>query len=142
MRYRRLTLRLVHTAPVAPAGPLGWGGSAAVAHEWRPPIDVCETADRLTVAVEVPGLVEDRTDVVLYQDGLVIEGERQVEACGPEGRYHVAEIRQGAFHVEIVLPVRVEAERVAATYGDGILHVDLPKASDIDGDGPRTVRPG
>jgi HSP20 family protein len=130
VRYRHLTLRLVHPVPVVPAGAFGWpGGRVALSApaRWRPPVDMCETGDMVIIAIEVAGLLEDQTDIALYEDGLVVDGERLVEACGPDGRYHVAEIRQGSFHVEIVLPTAVDAEAVSATYDGGLLRIDLPK---------------
>ncbi|MFL5777654.1 MAG: Hsp20/alpha crystallin family protein [Chloroflexota bacterium] len=127
MRYQRLTVRLLRAAPVDPRPPMWPERSGPLAfHRWRPPVDVCETAAGITVTLEVAGLIEDRTDVSVYEDALVIDGERSVPGCGADGRYHVAEIRQGAFHVEIVLPDRFDASGVTARYDGGLLRVELP----------------
>jgi HSP20 family molecular chaperone IbpA len=71
---------------------------------------------------------DDGFDVQLYEDALVIEGERHVDACESGGFYHAAELRQGRFHVEITLPVDVDPDGVHVAYERGILRVELPKA--------------
>ena len=38
------------------------------------------------------------------------------------------EVRYGRFHTEIVLPWPVERNQVSATYRDGFLRVELPRA--------------
>jgi HSP20 family protein len=132
MRYRRFTARFVH-------------GSALTAHRdvidpfwqmtlvtvapptWRPAVDVSETEGGLTVVLEIAGIDEDETNVALYADALVIEGDRSADVAGPTGRYLRAEIRQGPFRVELPLPFPVDADRVEARYDRGLLRVDLPR---------------
>jgi HSP20 family protein len=133
MRYRRLTAQFVHRSslgPVASHGDPFWGTTllTVAPRVWRPAIDICETGAGLLVQVELAGLDEDRTDVDLYADALVVEGERLLDDCGPDARYHRAEIRQGRFRVEMALPFPVDAEAVDATYDRGLLRITLPRA--------------
>ena len=134
MRYRRMTTRYVRLVPVRESLPYvdvlrALSPVIAIAPlRWRPPADVCETASTITVILDVAGLDESGIDVELYEDALVIEGERRIDACGPDGSYLAAEIRQGRFHVEVALPSRVETGDVEATYDRGLLRVELSKA--------------
>ena len=133
MRYRRVMTRYVRLVPIRESLPyfdvlraLAPVVSIAPLH-WRPPADVCETASSITVVLDVAGLDEDAIDVELYEDALVIEGMRRIDACGPNGSYLAAEIRQGRFHVEVDLPTAVDSEGVNATYERGLLRVELSK---------------
>lgn len=133
MHYRRFTARFVHGARLGAhrdvLDPFWQMTLVTVAPPaWRPAVDVCETAAGLTVVVEIAGLDEEQTNVALYADALVIEGDRTGASCGPDGRYLRAEIRQGPFRVELPLPFPVDPEAVDATYEKGFLRVDLPHA--------------
>jgi HSP20 family protein len=134
MRYRRVTARFVY-GPAAAARPAYgdpfWGATviAVASRAWRPAMDVCETDAGLTVVVELAGLDEERTEVALYADALLVEGERSLRGCGPEGRYHRAEIRQGPFRIELPLPFPIDASGIDATYDGGLLRVVLPRAA-------------
>jgi HSP20 family protein len=139
MRYRRMTTRYVRLVPIRDSLPYidvlrALAPVVSIAPlRWRPPADVCETASSFTVVLDVAGLDEDGIDVELYEDALVIEGDRRIDTCGPDGSYLAAEIRQGRFHVEVALPGRVESDSVEATYDRGLLRVELIKAGQADG---------
>jgi HSP20 family protein len=100
----------------------------ATAPLWRPNVDVYETTACLAVTIEVAGVEADDLDVALYEDALVVSGERRLPPCDPDGVFHAAEIRRGPFRVEIPLAVPVLAERVEARQEQGLVRVRLPKA--------------
>jgi HSP20 family molecular chaperone IbpA len=83
----------------------------------------------LVVKVEVAGLSEDDFEILLYEDALVIRGERPWRSCDPAARFHLAEIRHGKFRLELPVTASVDAERVTAHYRGGFLVVNLPKAA-------------
>jgi HSP20 family protein len=93
---------------------------------WRPPTDVYESEDVLVVRVEIAGMREE--DFVIQLNGriLTIRGVRQDL---PERRaYHQMEIRFGEFSIDLELPFHIDPEQVQATYSNGFLRVQLPKA--------------
>ena len=144
MRYRWLRYRyavVLGSGPGgAPAGGLGpvsevWrtgrGGMTLAQTTWRPSTDVYETSAAIGVTIELAGVDEDELDVLLYEDALVIEGQRRVPIPPlPDGTgvYHAAEIRQGRFRVELGLPAAIEPERADARYDRGLLQISLLKA--------------
>jgi HSP20 family protein len=95
---------------------------------WRPLADIRESAETLTVKIELAGVKEEEIDVTLYEDALVVSGERHEEPGHSENvYYHEAQIRYGPFRIEILLLVPVDQEGVEARYENGFLWVDLPK---------------
>lgn len=100
--------------------------------EWRPPCDVLESRSEWIVKSELAGLGPDDFEVVLYEDGLVIEGRRPWH-CSAEGpadvRVHAAEIRHGPFRLAVLLPGPMDRNRAAISYDRGILEVRLPKVA-------------
>jgi HSP20 family molecular chaperone IbpA len=95
---------------------------------WRPLADIIESAEKITVKVELAGMEEEEIEVTLYEDALVISGERHEDSGGRETLcYHEAQIRYGPFRVEAFIPVPINREAVTAHYENGFLRVELPK---------------
>ena len=102
---------------------------------WRPATDVFETADAICVTVDLAGIDEDEVDVLLYENALVVDGQRRLAQPDGWGVYHAAEIRQGPFRLEIALPGCVDPERVTARYDRGLLQLSVCKRRGGDRDG-------
>jgi len=99
---------------------------------WRPDADIYETASAFEIVVDLAGIGDDDFEVQLFEDALVIEGQRQLRAPRESAVFHAASIRQGPFRLNLPLPGPIDADRVEAHYDRGILRVTLPK-----GDGRR-----
>jgi len=132
MRYRRVSYRyaVLVTAnqerafgdPLVPAQP----GVRFAETFWRPPADVCESESTIVVTVDLAGIDQDDLDVVIFEDALIVEGRRRLPA-DPEVVYHLAEIRQGPFRLELGLPGTIDQERVDARYDQGLLRITFLK---------------
>ncbi len=98
---------------------------------WRPLADIFESAERMTIKVELAGMKEEEIEVTLYEDALVITGERRDEHEEPAYQqnlyYHEAQIRYGPFRVEVFIASPIERDAVTVRYENGFLHVTLPK---------------
>ncbi|MGE5153366.1 MAG: Hsp20/alpha crystallin family protein [Bdellovibrio bacteriovorus] len=98
----------------------GWGLLAS---------EVFDDEDRVVVRLEAPGMEKGDFDLQIERDRLRVRGEKQVESEHTEGRYHVTECAYGRFERIIPLPDEVEADRAKASYRNGVLRVELPKAT-------------
>ena len=133
MRYKRVSYR--YSLLFTSGGPQPLGGSWLAQHwgvqlaqpVWRPSADVYETEDTIEVVVELPGIEPEEVEVLLFEDALLIEGDRKVQCCDASGFYHTAEIRQGRFRLDVPLETSVDAERVDANYEQGLLRITLRK---------------
>ena len=134
MRYRRLHYRYAVVLAGERPRQLGDGwfserARAAVAlPSWRPPADVYETADSIGITVDLAGIETDEVDVLLFEDALIVEGERRLPPADGPRRYHTAEVRQGAFRLELPLPATIDPEHADAFYRRGLLQMTLRKA--------------
>jgi HSP20 family protein len=136
VRYRRVTSRFVGVRPGHRHDPFAADLLAQQLNRilvgstrWRPPADVCETRDAIIVHIDLAGMDEDQMEMSVYQDAVVIEGDRRLGTAAEDTVFHLAEIRQGPFRLEIRLPARVDQERIEGVYDRGILTITLPKTT-------------
>ncbi|MBO0763069.1 MAG: Hsp20/alpha crystallin family protein [Hyphomicrobiaceae bacterium] len=97
-----------------------------------PRVDVSETANEVTLTVELPGVAEKDIDVSLSGNQLTIKGEKKSEHQEKEdsddGRvFHRVERTFGAFQRTMTIPFDVEPDKVSAGFKDGVLTITLPK---------------
>ena len=95
---------------------------------WSPAVDVYQDKDQFAVVAELPGFKKDEIEISLHQGALTIAGERKQERGDKEGVR--AERYFGRFQRTVTLPAAVNAEQVRASFQDGILKVELPKAEE------------
>ncbi len=131
MRYRRLSYRYAMVATTGPLRFFGTGGRTTVTvgePRWRPDTDVYETDAAVVIVVDLAGVDDQDIDAMLFEDVLVLEGERRLPSCDADGVYHAATIRQGPFRIAIALPAPVNLEGVEGHCERGLLRIVLPKA--------------
>ena len=96
---------------------------------WSPALDLYQSSDNVIAVVELPGMRKEDIDISLHDGTLTISGERKRENSS-NGEAERTERYIGRFRRSIALPTRVDANKVGATYRDGILTVTLPKAEE------------
>jgi HSP20 family protein len=104
---------------------------------WVPTVDLFEDKDNLTVKSEIPGMNKEDIAISLHEGFLTISGERKAEEKTQTGEVFRTERYEGRFSRSLALPTKVNAERINATYKNGILTVVLPKAEEVK---PRQIQ--
>jgi len=94
---------------------------------WAPSVDVSETANKVVVKAEVPGMDAKDIDITITGDILSIRGERKQEKEEKDENFHRIERSYGAFSRSIRLPAEVEKDKVDAAYKDGMLKITMSK---------------
>lgn len=95
-----------------------------------PALNVVENDHALLVRTELPGVEVSDLDITVENDTLTIAGSRSMTAEDEGVSYHRRERQFGTFRRSLSLPVRVDAGQVTASYRNGILTVELPKAAE------------
>ena len=104
---------------------------------WLPPVDIRETKDAIEIMAELPGVDAENVDVSVEGNVLTIRGERRQEQVREDETFHRVERSYGMFERSFTLPRSVNAEKVSASYRDGILTVTVPKREEAK---PKTVK--
>jgi len=112
---------------------------------WRPTVDLHENSDGFIVDAELPGLKKEDVQIN-FQDGtLSISGERKYayEKKGEDGAKdescHRMERFYGRFHRSFTFPTAVDADKIRASFDNGVLKVVVPKAEVVK---PRQIEIG
>ncbi len=94
---------------------------------WVPRLDVSETKDALVVKAETAGVDPKDIQISLQEQLLTIKGEKRQEKDDKDEHFHRMERSYGSFARAIRLPVPVAADKVNATFKNGLLTITLPK---------------
>jgi HSP20 family protein len=99
---------------------------------FTPALDVEETADAFVVSADLPGMSKNDVKVNIVDDVLTIRGERKRarEHGTSESSFRRVERVYGAFERRLVLDAPVRADKIKATYRDGVLEIHVPKADE------------
>jgi HSP20 family protein len=91
--------------------------------------DLFEDDKRIVVRLEIPGMEKDDLDVEVEGGVLIVRGEKRFEREQTEGRYRTLQCAYGSFRRAVPLPVPVLSDQAQASYRDGVLRIELPKAT-------------
>jgi len=108
------------------AGP--FGESRRVGGGNYPPVNVFNGSEDMVVQAELAGVDREDVDLSITGETLVIKGTKRGHDDGEKLRYQRHERGAGDFSRTIVLPDRVDADRVEANLADGVLTIRLPKS--------------
>src|SRR5438105_6076172 len=97
---------------------------------WTPALDLYQNNDNVVAVVELPGMRKEDIEISLHDGMLTIGGERKSENGANGENATRTERFTGKFRRSITLPTRVDANKVNATYKEGLLTITLPKAEE------------
>ena len=99
-----------------------------VGRSWMPAVDIFENHDReYILKAELPDMKRDDINITFENGVLTLTGERKAEFDGNQGTYHRSERAYGRFSRSFTLPATVDANRIHASYKDGVLTIRVPQ---------------
>jgi HSP20 family protein len=95
-----------------------------------PALDVYEEKDEIVVKAELPGMDKDDIEVNISDSELTLKGEKRKEEKIEEKDYYRCERSYGGFLRSVELPADVQADKVKASFKNGILEIRMPKTEE------------
>lgn len=92
-----------------------------------PRFDVSETDDAVVVEAELPGMSEKDIALTLQDNILTLKGEKKREKETKKKNVYVSERSYGHFQRSLQLGSNVDAEKVDASFKQGVLTITVPK---------------
>lgn len=105
-------------------------GEPAEQRVWSPAVDLFETPEAYHIYFDLPGVNPDAVDITFERATLMVAGHREPvwhAVSDAAWRVYAAERFQGDFLRAVRLPEHVDADRIEATFTDGVLTVTAPK---------------
>ncbi|WP_296897779.1 Hsp20/alpha crystallin family protein [Thiohalocapsa sp.] len=98
----------------------------AVQDAMRPPVDIFEDAEGITLEADMPGVSKDRLHVQVDANTLLIEGEVQIDLPDTAEAVY-ADVRSTRWRRSFTLSNELEADKIDASLRDGVLRLRIPK---------------
>jgi HSP20 family protein len=95
---------------------------------WGPNVDVVENEDSFEIRAELPGVKLEDVKLSLDNNVLTISGEKKQEVKADRDNVIRVERNYGHFERRFSLPSTVQSDQVRASFADGVLRIQLPKA--------------
>lgn len=97
--------------------------------QWSPEIDVVDEGKEYFIKADLPGIDPKDIEITVDNGVLTIKGERTLEEEEKQKDYYCLERAYGSFSRSIQLPNEVEADKVKASYKNGVLELRCPKSA-------------
>lgn len=104
-----------------------WRKAVQEAQIFQPKVNVRDSADKVEVTAELPGVDEKDIHLTVDKEYFRIKGEKRFEKEGNEDDRHYIERHYGSFERVIPLSAEVDREKTEASFKNGVLKVTLPK---------------
>ena len=100
------------------------------AQTMRPPVNVFEGAEGITLEADMPGVSKDRLQLRVDKESLLIVGD--VHVAMPEGMEALyADVGATRFSRSFALSRELDTEKIDASIKDGVLSLRIPKRSEV-----------
>ncbi len=97
---------------------------------WSPVVDIVEDNDNYVLRFDLPGVEKKDVKMNFADNTLSISGERKSVEEKEDSTCHRIERVYGKFYRSFTFPTNVDAEKISASYKDGVLTVTVPKAEE------------
>jgi HSP20 family protein len=92
------------------------------------PVNIVDTEQGYRIQAPVPGFRPEDVEVTFSDGVLTINAKRSEEQTRQEGNYLRREVGFGNYWRQIALPGDVRADDIRATFDNGVLTVEVPRA--------------
>ena len=105
-----------------------------------PSVNISENDDSFTMEIAAPGLNKSDFKIAIEKDQLIVSSEKSSDSAQvEEGKWTRKEFNYTSFKRSFHLSDSVDAEKIQATYENGILILTLPKKEEKKSKGPKTI---
>lgn len=94
---------------------------------WSPRMDLTESAETYHLHMDLPGVSKDQVSIQVEDNRLTIRGERKDEVSSEKEDMIRVERSFGTFYRTLRLPKAVDANKIEASFSEGVLSVNIPK---------------
>lgn len=102
-----------------------WAGGSWLATQ--PAVNIVEKADGFRVEIAAPGLAKEDFNINVEDNVLKISAKKESKKEEEGEMFHRREFSFNSFEHAFRLPNTIDADKLKATFKDGVLSIELPK---------------
>lgn len=95
--------------------------------EFYPQLDVSETESHYCLEMDLPGVTKENIDIKVDNKVITIKGKKELNKEQKDGNFYARERFSGNFQRSFFLPLGVDADKIDASFKDGVLTIKAPK---------------
>jgi len=99
--------------------------------DFIPAINIYEKENKIVVEAAVADIDPEKIDVSVKDNTLILKGKSEKKSEIEEKNYYRHEVKSGSFYRAITLPCKVKDEQAQASYEQGVLKIEIPKAEKV-----------
>jgi HSP20 family protein len=92
-----------------------------------PSVNIVEGKDSFRIEVAAPGLTKDEFKIDLHNNVLNISSEKEEKKEEKDEQYMRREFSYTSFSRSFTLPNTADTDKIAASYKEGVLNIEIPK---------------
>ncbi|HEX5003053.1 MAG TPA: Hsp20/alpha crystallin family protein [Bacteroidia bacterium] len=104
-----------------------------------PSVNISESENAYHLDMAAPGFSKEEFSINLEKDVLTISAEKKAEKSEADKKYSRREFSYSSFKRTFTLPETVNAEKIQASYENGIMHLDFPKKEEAKPQPARSI---
>ena len=105
-----------------------------------PSVNIIEGKEDFRIEIAAPGLEKKDFKLDLNNNVLMISSEKEIKNEQNDEKYMRREFSYSSFQRSFALPNTVDAEKISASYKDGVLHLTIPKKEEAKEKPARTIK--
>ena len=125
-----MNTQAVNTRPQEPTAEAGTANSSRREFALRPPVDVFESSDGITLWADMPGVSRERLNLQVDGNALLLQGDVEFPMGGNMQALY-ADVRSNRYECSFVLSNELDTSRIEANLKDGVLTVHIPKRAEL-----------
>ncbi len=107
---------------------------------WQPSVEIFRDGDDLVVQADLPGIDPDKDiDLTIEGNILHLRGQRSFDREVSDEHRYMLERAYGEFRRDLTLPEGIDADKMKATYDDGVLTIVAPLPDSIKAAKPKKI---
>lgn len=95
--------------------------------KFRPCCEIMENEKEYNVRVLLPGMNKENIDIELSDNILTVRAELKREELKEDEKIHLSEFAYGEYEKSVQFPEKIDIEKCASEYENGILSISLAK---------------
>jgi HSP20 family protein len=107
-----------------------------------PEANILETEKEFKVELAAPGLEKKDFQIEIDNNLLKISVEKEEKKEENKENYHRREFCYNSFYRSFTLPDNLMADKINATYTDGVLHIHMPKKEPVVAKATKQIKVG